>query len=500
MKTVTLNQFDGPMTNDPRDTAGNVARISKHVDNDTRPHLLTPHPDNDFAGTDPNSAANFDSFRIQKFLYANSTFYGLGVEDGTTKPKIFQKTLIGDAWAASSGGTHASGAALGTNHPVFCLYQNYLWYLDGTVGSRSWSKYGDVTSSTSVTRNIHSNENVVSPIVHSKDDIMYFGYGAGTATQNKIGKNNSGSFTDSVLTFPVGHVVASLAEYGNDIAIGTNTPQGGIVVYFWDRDASLTTLSGKTEMTGTLKFLGNIGGVLVACTTLQPSAALSINPTVVFHYYDGSKFVEFQRYTTSAAVVYGDVQPFNNILYFMAEMTIDSVVLRGIWKIWRRGDGTLAVSFDRLPRLDDTITTLKLYGFMREGDYFHIACANFQDNDKYIVTKTTPTYLTTAIRRTAINPNMDPQDKAARKQLLAVSAEYGPLAAGESFILKYRVDGGAWTTIFTETTVGATRTRRTAISTGARFVAGQEYEFSFEPGGAKLTGLKYQYVTLSQGI
>lgn len=496
-RIVTLSQFDGGMTNDPRDPAGNVARISKHVDNDTRPHLLTPHPDNNFdPATDPNSASDFDTFRIQLFRFAAGAFYGLGVQGANTKPKIFTKASVGAAWAAgSTTGDFTALGNLGSGPTIFTLYQNYFYGIDDT----GWWKYGDLSAPT-WTRGINNvlPVNAVPPVVHSKDDIMYFALGSGG---NIIGTLNSTTWNNSALVLPTKHNIASLCEDDNYLAIGANTPQDGSIIYLWDRDTSLTTLSEKIDWgSGALKWTGKVGGVLVGCSILEPSG-LAINPTVVFRYYDGQKPVEFQRFTTTSAVIYPFFQPFNNLGYFLAEMTINGIDLRGVWKIVRASTGALSVSFDRLPRLDDTITSGKLYGFLRAGDYFHIACANAQDSDKYIVTKTLSTYNTTAIRRTTINPGMDPADKALRKKLYSVSAEYDPLTAGQGFILKYRVDGGSWIAIFTEGTVGRTRTTRTAIVTGARLLDGQEYEFSLEPsGGANVTGFKYEYQTLNVGI
>lgn len=504
MATAIVNTFDGGMTNDPRDRAANVARISKHVDNDNRPHLITPYPDNDFSNTDPNTAADFDSFRIQQFIYTNSKFYGLGVENGTTKPQIFSKSAIGNAWASET--TWASAASLGTTIPFFILYQNYLWTQDGAAGSRSWCKYGDITGSPSATRGIHSNENVTSPIVHPKDDIMYFGYGAGTGTQNLIGKNNSAAFTDSVLTFPVGSVVASLTDYGIYLAIAVNNPDNSTVIYLWDRDTSLTTLSEKIDNgTGTIKWIDMVGGTLVSCSVLQPTTALSVNPTVVFKYYDGAKMVEFQRFTTTLATISLFRQRFNSTVYFLAEMTINSVSMKGVWKVVKKPNGRFMVSFDRLPRIDDDVTAGGLFGFLRTGDYFHIACLNKQDSDKYIVTKTTSTYTTTAVYRTPINPDMPEGDRTKKKQLTQVAFSCDPLASGEAVQVYYRVDGGSWIGAAFLNTVGeVTAEYSSAISvTGGvvtgigEYTAGREFEFSIEPsGGAKVSELKYSYTIL----
>lgn len=508
--TIVTNTFDGGMTNDPRDTATNVARITKHVDNNNIPHLLTPYPDNDFVTGQPDTNTNFDSYRIQQFIYANylstPTFFGLGVQS-TTVPAIYSKTSIGSAWAlANTGGDYGSLTALGTGPKAFILYQSYLYGLDGG----GWWKYGDITSSPTWTRQVDAtqtggtaNLNVTIPIVHSKDDVMYVGGGAGTLTSNVLTSNNSGTWIRA-LTFSTYTQIVSICEYGNYLAIAVNNPNDTCSVYLWDRDSSLTTISEKIDWgSGQIKFIENIQGTLVGCSALNASSALSVNNyQVSFKYYNGQSAATFAEFTPSAVNILPFHQRFNNLVYFAGEMTIDSVALRGIWKIAKQFVGTITVSFDRLPRLDDTVTSGGLFGFLRTGDYFHIACLNAQDSDKYIVSKTNTSYTTTTIYRTPINPGMPPQDRTAKKKLISVSASFSPLAASEAMILKVRVDGGSFNTVFTDTTDNDTSYEMTCLANGTAFTDGREFEFSLEPsGGAKVTELKYRYeVETSQTV
>jgi hypothetical protein len=89
-------------------------------------------------------------------------------------------------------------------------------------------------------------------------------------------------------------------------------------------------------------------------------------------------------------------------------------------------------------------------------------------------------------------------DQMANKSLLAVAAAYDPIPSGGQVILKYSVDGNAWDTIFTETTVGKVVTEQAVFdAAGTAFTAGREYRFRLESmGGVLLTGLKYKYEVL----
>ena len=84
---------------------------------------------------------------------------------------------------------------------------------------------------------------------------------------------------------------------------------------------------------------------------------------------------------------------------------------------------------------------------------------------------------------------------------MGIALHYVPLQSGASAVLKYRTDGGAWTTVFTETTAGAVVTERTKDATGTAFTAGRNFEFRIEStGGAEILGLSYRYETLSTNL
>jgi len=70
---------------------------------------------------------------------------------------------------------------------------------------------------------------------------------------------------------------------------------------------------------------------------------------------------------------------------------------------------------------------------------------------------------------------------------------YEFLPAAGQVILKYKVDGGSQTTIFTETTDSAVITE-TQNAAGTEFTEGREYEFEIDStGGAEVTGFYARY-------
>ena len=112
------------------------------------------------------------------------------------------------------------------------------------------------------------------------------------------------------------------------------------------------------------------------------------------------------------------------------------------------------------------------------------------------------TYTATAIRETQINPWMVKEHKSKQKKFEAVSLSYAPLPADGQVVLKYKIDGGSYTTIFTETTDSALKTIRTINDSGGAVISdGREVEFRIEStGGVEITELAYDYVLIEEAI
>lgn len=91
-------------------------------------------------------------------------------------------------------------------------------------------------------------------------------------------------------------------------------------------------------------------------------------------------------------------------------------------------------------------------------------------------------------------------DDSIVKQLSAASLAYRPIPTGGSVALKYRVNDGAWTTIFTDNTAGSVAHSAVNIeSTGANLDEFNYVKFRVELlGGVELTQIKAKYEELSQ--
>jgi hypothetical protein len=103
-------------------------------------------------------------------------------------------------------------------------------------------------------------------------------------------------------------------------------------------------------------------------------------------------------------------------------------------------------------------------------------------------------YGATSVYQTVINPNMPEEHRDKKKQVASVVVAFPPLVSGQQVVIKYRVDGGSWTTLLTATTVGRTVAEAVYDVTGKKLTPGTEYEFRVEStGGAPITELQYGY-------
>lgn len=510
MRTFSFNRFDKGMVSDPRDPSEGACRVCSHFDVFTNPHKLSPYRSvetGDSAGS-TNGIGNYD--------YGNNILYGLGANGAGGPARIFSRTTFLDAtWTAVKiiGGS----ALVAADYPAFKFYQNklfgvrgarYIWCYDvnsDTVydGSGGNANEADLGASAYTSCAI--------PLVHPKDDVLYFPY------NNKIAsKNGTAAWTNAALTLPSSLVITSLAPFGNYLAVacrpttGTNQNSLKSVLYLWDRNSSLATLSETIEWgEGNLMVLDNIDGTLIGVSYLGDTGSYSFKDRMIVRRYSGSggavKVQELIGFSQAPAIATGVFKyKSNNRIFFPACFPVGSTSYTGIWSIGRSTQtGEFGITLDRQYTLGTFSSTSPIfYGLIYLGDY--VFASYLDSSSTYFMEKTddVANYTTTSVLETVINP-MEPEHvrgsaglRSSQKQLKAVAMCFEPLTSGQQVVLKYRVDGGAWTTIGTFTNAVTTETvvaERFRDAAATSFTTGREYEFRFEStGGAEITEFKYQ--------
>lgn len=495
MPTAILNRFNGGMTADPRDTSS-MSQLCKHFDNYSKPHALTPFRSSE--GITTIASTTQELAQLSEFQVWDGNLYALGVLESTTKSKIYKGTGIDNPTWTTPNAEDSTIGRDSDRDKLFIQYKGTFW--GAAAGTRLWSWDGASTFTSNAQSITYTT--ITQGFVHPKDDILYFGYSNATATYI-ASKNAGGSWNLTALTLPSNLIVSSICDYGNYLAIMCRPAQvGGIsVVYLWDRDSTLTTLSESIELGHNIGYvLENIDGYLIA-VSITANTSIVIKPKLVFQKYAGGGFQIFKEIPLAAGVnTITSKQKKNNRLYFgLNGASVGGTVFdyTGIWSVGRNGETEpFSVSFIQLANNDTYPNAIK--GFILAEDYFYVS-STAQNTNAFTLTKTndSATYTATSVYTTVINPNMPDVDKFKKKKLQAVAVTYTPLPADGQVVLKYRVDGGNWTTVFTETTDSAQITEITQAGS-TMFTDGREYEFSIEStGGAEITGLAYKYETLS---
>ena len=506
MKTLTVNQFNGGMVNDSRDPRENVTRVATNFDILTNQYRMTPYRRSE-SGDSGASTSKKENFVIALGTGTEYRLYGLGVVSGTGRAEILMKTLgtggsgdLSDAtWLTPANNAAASGTV---NFDLF-VYYRYTTVANsrifGASTNRIWSYDPTSTAAFDDAGRAINYTNIAQGLVHSKDDILYIPY------DNKIAKNNQGVWTDAAITIPSHLYITSICETGNFLAIAAAplSGNGASRVYLWDRDSSLTTLSENIYWgEGIIKVLEDIDGFLIGIS-FSGGNSTRFNDRIVFRYWQsGPSGIEFESLIgTTSSIMPIAKQKVNNRIYFMLSANLNGSVREGVWSIGRSSaNSAFGIIHERTPNNSTALSSGLLNNFFLVGDFMFIS---YVDSSVYYLSKTDDqaSYSATSIYESTINPKMTELDKMSKKQLVSVTAHYVKLPSAGQVVMKYKVDGGSYTTIFTEIgtdTVNPVFTETTIDASGTQFTSGREYEFRLEStGGAEITGFSYKYSTLS---
>jgi len=501
MSKIVLENFAGGMTPDIRDDGNGVVKLIKHFDVLTRPNTITPY----HSQVTGDAAASVN--RIQDMLYFPSQlFYGVGVNSSSGKLTVYKNSsYTSSTWSALTNG--ASTTITSHLNGVFVEYHGFGYGINQS-NSTIWKV--DLTGATAFVDVAASLGflafNPPNGLVHSQDDVLYFGAG------NVITSNNNGSWTQSALTLPSKYRITSLCEWGKYLAIGCSTNKfgtigqpgiGSSVIYLWDRDATLNTVSEVIDLgSGEVMNLEQVEGEIIA-VILRQDAYSALASKMVFKRYSGGVATTFKELLASSLTGFtiGHSQRQNQRMYFHAGIEIDGVLHQGIWCVGKNPQGKWIVWFDRLPNNDTVLSANSLLGFMAVGDMIYIT----YNDGGYVMTKTDSvanSYTGTSIIETVINPGIDGKlnaERTANKSLKVVALAYAPIPTGGQITFKWKVDNGSWNTARTETTIG--RIVSEITQTEASFSSGREYQFRIEStGGVMPTALKYEYEVLKSII
>lgn len=490
------------MINDARTPTKSSCRLSLGFDPVTNPHKMTPLRDSE-DGDVGSATSKKQNFELALRTGTTWSLYALGVVLDTGFAEILYKDLttggsndLDDAaWSTPPNNSSPTGA---TKFDLFTYYHK-TGLIYGARNNIFWS-FSPAGAAFNNTETSIVHTTVAEGLVHSKDDILYVPY------DNKIAKNDNGTWTKIALTLPDHLVITSICEYGNYLAIATAPLSniGNSVTYLWNRNDSLTTLSEKIDWGGgVIRVLEELEGFLIGIS-FEGITSTNMEDRIRFSSYSESLgAIKFEEFVCATGTQLPNVkQRTNKKIYFMMSTEINGTMREGVFSISRSDASSRFAVTQEMPAKNDTaLVSGVIRNFHVLGDFFFQA---FVNNAVHEVTKTvaTDTYTTNARRETLINPGMVEGDRTQRKQLTGVRLSYSkPLVSGESAILKYKVDGGSEKTIFTDTTVDNIFFEDKTDENKKVFDPGIEYEFTIEStGGLEPVELVYEYDILKTQV
>ena len=511
-----ITDFSKGITSEIREKDYRCARMVKNFNAHDFSNKLVPL--GSAVSGDADAATNkIQNFEIAKFGANDYRIFGLGVTG--TKAKVFVAELGTDiTWSALTNGVASAMTAV--DFELFIYYAKTGRIYGAADGTTIWcvdpadaqsideSDGGDQYAITLATayENPRTNTDAtkrpfIGGLVHSKDDVLYIFH------DNIISSNDgSGDWTDPALTLPTNKRITSICEYGNYLAIATKTVGeiGNSVVYLWDRDSSLATLTESIDWgEGNLQILEQIEGGLIGIS-ISATTATILKSKITFRYYSGGVPIIFRQLVSEDIYLSNNLprtkRKVNNCLYFSMKIKFGGTTQEGIWKVGKNiTTGQFTLSMDKGANNDTALTSGEIHGFHIIGDVTRIA---YTDNGAVAMSAIlfSAGYTANSTYESLI---FNGDDSGKTKKLISVGVMTEPMVADGQIVLKYKKDADtSWTPIFTNTTNDDIYHESINIeSSGATLPQFREIQFQIlSTGNAVVTGLKFKYEIISKEL
>lgn len=443
-----IDRWDGGVVNDPRSTRENTCRLVMNFDIFTNPTKLTPYRQSVDGLTTAGATPNIEKFILARVTGATWGLYGLGAASGAaTRAGIYYKNLTtGGANDLDDSGwvvpSIEQGAGTGTtSRDLFAYYHRTGKLYGARNNSHIWS-VDTVAQTFNDSEVAVSYTNIAQGLVHSKDNILYIPY------DNKIARNENGTWELEALVLPDHFRITSICEYGNKIAVamaplsGESTGQSR--VYIWNRDISVTTLDESIPWeNGRINAVEVVDGFLLGLS-ISGDDTTRFNNKIIVRYLTGSevegfraeKLFEIQSVRAQDTELGVSKQMVDGRLHFFMSAYINGSQRTGVWSIGRVGD-QFSLNMERSYNNEAVWTSSDTYyDFFYVGDYLFQA---FNDSG-YAIAKTDSTedYTNPAIYESKY---FNAGDSSLMKDLEGISMTFEPLFETSSPVVRlfYRI-------------------------------------------------------------
>ena len=484
---LSVNQFNGGVSDDVRLSTPSSFTISQHFDIFSNPYRLTPYRSLEADTSTSISSTDLKQYKVRDFKYASASdkVYGLGQTGAGLTKIVYKSTSISGNWTLPSS-SEGNGAV---KNGCFVEFKDYMWGFQGTNQIFKWGLLSGTPSITNSVSTVASTITSVADGVIASDANLYLAY------NNVVVRIAPGlTVTDSAKTVPSNYKITSLANYGNYLAIGCSPVanyNGVSKVFLWNLSSDLfqeTIDWGEGE----LRVLETVEGYLVGVTDryLNNDVGAGKGSMIVQIYAGGVPQVVKEIFTQK---LNGKSIPLskalrNNRLFWSAKImtnTAGTEYVEGLWSFGRKnGSYPWALTLDII---DENVNTSGIDGFGIAGNYFFIAHSADGSVDK---TNDSTVYTFTSVYESQV---LNLGDVDSDKSINSIKVSFAPILSGGVVTVKYKWDEDtSWTTIGSCSTVGeVSRTFLGIESTGANFASGKELKLRLEStGGAEITGYK----------
>ena len=532
IRETYLDRFDGGLVNDPRDPRGNVCRMVSNYDVITNPRKMTPYHQTEDGNTS-QSADTIRNFAVALRTGTTYSIYGLGrISAVSNLAKIYYKDLTSGAakdlddndWSAAASGESATGSA--TNFNLFTYYRKTGMIYGARDGSNIWNfsptGAGFTDSSVAVTYT-----DIGQGLVHSKDDILYIPYynnGGGAGLKSAVAKYDGTTWTTTsgivaALLLPDYLAPVSICEMGSLIATGCTpaSAEGNSIVYFWNRDSTLTTVSESVDWgPDVLRILEYIDGELIGISQqggasapggVNPRTASSLQDRIIFRRLEGNRAVKFLEIVRDGDVTnVGSTripiakQKVNNRLFFMMLVEFGGVVRDGLWSIGKNSFGEWTLIHEQTTNNDTALVVGDtLENFYVLDDFRFMVSQNAAGTWSMTKTAEGPTAFSHYSVYETVRYNGG--DSSLVKDLTGATVTHEPLPANASVEVAYRTDEDtAWTLILTSDTDNAISKSAVNIESSGAALPKDYREIQFRlrstggasGEGAEITGFSFK--------
>ena len=396
---------------------------------------------------------DINDMRLSAFDEYSAKLYALGIGD-SSQPAVFIYNDSTNQW-----NYHFMFGAAGIAQHLRVYHDYFYGY---RAGSHIWRNTLNGGSMAATYFSISHTTNAP-PVHHPADDNLYF------FLDNKVYSTDDGATPTLGLTLPNNFVITSGTPSGDYLLIaGYNSKTSESVVYWWDRDSSLTTVTAKNILDlGVANLVARINNVPIAIA-LAPIGSES-ELRVYSLTLGGATLVNRFKATS---ITLGGRHEYDERTYFGINILRGAVALRGIAAVDENGNVTIEYG------VNDAVSDVYAVTYF-QGAGVARAFVSTSDNNSY---NTSGNFGDASILETRF---VRAERLTDFVDLVGATVYTKPLPANASVTLKFRTkETDSWTTLKTWDTDGEIAHSVAKMALENPFDAVPEVQFRIELVGS----------------